>query len=298
MQLPKIIVSRGKSACVRRCLCILCTSLILFALAGCSAASGTEEITTETKEEVTETMSEATTAATTTAKREPELLFEDNFDGDTLDKKKWEKCPEWDRQGGSKWDDDYAYLDGQGHLILHAEYQDDGLVHAGAVRTNGKWYGGYGYYEASIKFEKAYGTWGAFWMMVGNLNAGDPAKGIEIDVVESIHNEKGQCNHALHWDYVKGLNIGSGSFEADIYDGEFHRFGCLRSERGYVFYIDGKATWSVPASQCAVNPLRGYMKLTVEAAEWAGAKTADSKAALPSDMVVDWVRVWSERPKE
>ena len=274
------------------------TAAIILLTAGCAGSGEIKQAEAEHTEEITETMKETeTTAAETTAKPEPKLLFEETFDGEKLDGKKWEKCPEWDRQGASKWDDDYAYLDGQGHLILHAEYNDDGKVHAGAVRTYGRWYGGYGYYEASIKLPKAYGIWGAFWMMVGDLSAGDQKKGIEIDVIESIHNEENKCNHALHWDYVKGLNIGSGSFKADIYDGEFHTFGLLRSEWGYVFYIDGKPTWSVTPTQCAVNPMKGYMKLTVEAAEWAGARTDKSRSELPADMVVDWVRVWSEKPK-
>lgn len=30
----------------------------------------------------------------------PMLLFEDDFEGNTLDDSKWERCPEWERGGG------------------------------------------------------------------------------------------------------------------------------------------------------------------------------------------------------
>ena len=38
------------------------------------------------------------------------------------------------------------------------------------------------------------------------------------------------------------------------------------------------------------------MKLTVEAADWAGAGTSRSIRALPAQIVVDYVRVWDTNP--
>ena len=40
------------------------------------------------------------------------------------------------------------------------------------------------------------------------------------------------------------------------------------------------------------------MKLSVEAADWAGAGKQASIKDLPSDMLVDYVRVYRERPTE
>jgi beta-glucanase (GH16 family) len=229
----------------------------------------------------------------------PELLFEDNFDGTSLDTSKWELCPEWERQGGmSFWDGDMVSLNGDGQLVLRAEWDEAaGRVNAGAVRTEGLYSASYGYYEASIRFPVAPGTWGAFWMMCGNVGA---RNGVEIDVVESIFNERGECNHALHWDgygeHHKSANSG-GLKDHDIYDGAFHTFGLERLPDGYVFYIDGRETWRAGADVCKPEPQKGYMKLTVEAAEWAGAGTPESIAALPAEMVVDWVRVYDKKPE-
>ena len=43
------------------------------------------------------------------------LAWSDDFDGDKLDPKKWECCPEWERGDvGARWDDDMVELDGKG----------------------------------------------------------------------------------------------------------------------------------------------------------------------------------------
>ena len=55
------------------------------------------------------------------------LTFFDGFDGTKLDTTKWERCPEWNRQDlGGKWDDDRAYLDGKGNLVLEAKRDANG----------------------------------------------------------------------------------------------------------------------------------------------------------------------------
>ncbi len=233
---------------------------------------------------------------------EPNLLFEDNFDGTELDSTKWERCPEWSRQGGiDVWDNDLSYLDGEGHLILRAEWNsDEKKLHSGAVRTCGKFEEAYAYYEASIQFPKAPGTWGAFWMMVGNVSNedGSAADGVEIDIIESIGNAWNQYNHALHWDGYDSAHQKTGKemIDEDLYDGEYHTYGLWRTEEAYIFYIDGEESWRVTEDQCDVCPEKGYMKLTVEGADWSGAGTEESINALPADMVVDYVRVYREKP--
>ena len=70
-------------------------------------------------------------------KPEPVLLFEDYFDGETLDATKWALCPEWGRQDGiCQWRNDMVSLDGEGHLVLNAEWDADaGKMYSGALCT-------------------------------------------------------------------------------------------------------------------------------------------------------------------
>ena len=111
------------------------------------------------------------------------LLFEDNFDGTELDSTKFMRCPEWKRQGElCIWDEDMSYLDGEGHLVLRAEWDEKkGRVKSGGVRSEGIFTAGYAYYEASIAFPVAYGIWGAFWMMCGDVYAEDGSAADGVD---------------------------------------------------------------------------------------------------------------------
>ena len=237
--------------------------------------------------------------------KEPELkiLFEDDFDGTSLDSTKWELCPEWERQGGmSFWDSGMVSLNGEGQLILRAEWDDAaGRVNAGAVRTEGLFSASYGYYEASIKFPYAPGVWGAFWMMCGNVSGegNGAADGVEIDIIESIGNDWGASNSALHWDGYGDAHksVGSGEFKYNIYDGEFHTFGLERTEEAYIFYVDGKQSWKVTANKCDPCPADGYLKLTLESAEWAGGGKPACIKTLPVQMEVNYVRVYAEKPE-
>ncbi len=235
---------------------------------------------------------------------EGNLVFEENFDGEKLDSLKWEKCPEWVRcNGDCKWDDDMSCLDGDGHLVLRAEWdEENNRVISGGVRTFRKFEFGLGYYEASIKFDNAHGLWGAFWMMCGNVsgdeNNPDGSKAVEIDIVESIFADQGKSQHVLHWNGYgdKHKSIDSVNNNIDVYDGNFHKFGLWRTKDAYIFYIDDVETARFTSDDVGICAADGYLKLTVEAAEWAGAKTERAISSLPSEMVVDYVRVYREKP--
>ena len=234
---------------------------------------------------------------------EGNLVFEENFDGKKLDDVKWEKCPEWERcEGDCKWDNDMSYLDGDGHLVLRAEWDEENeRVKTGGVRTRNKFEFGLGYYEASIKFDNTHGLWGAFWMMCGNVggeNNFDGSKAVEIDILESIWGDHGKSQHVLHWNGYgnKHLSIDKVNYTPEIYDGEFHTFGLDRTKDAYIFYIDGVETARFTSEDVGICKVDGYMKLTVEAAQWAGAKTQRAISELPSEMVVDYVRVYRKKP--
>ncbi len=277
---------------------LVCGSLLV----GCGGTDTTADNTTADTPDTT-TPPETVQTEPVTEAPVSNLLFEDNFDGTELNDDNWELCPEWERQGTyCVWDNNMTSLDGEGHLVLRAEWDaDENRVRSGAVRTNGCFEAGYGYYEASIKFPVAPGTWGAFWMMCGNVSGEDfgAEDGVEIDIIESIGNDWGACNHALHWDGYGDSHkqVGSGELYYNLYDGNFHTFGLERTEDAYIFYIDGKESWRATADMCTPCPEDGYLKLTVEAAEWAGAGTDASISALPGEMLVDYVRVYREKPQ-
>ena len=230
-------------------------------------------------------------------------VFVENFDGTVLNRNNWSLCPEWIRHdGGSIWDYSMTSLDGEGHLVLRAEWDEkNGRVKCGAIRSKGLFEYGYGYYEASIKFPVATGIWGAFWINCGNINLidGSASDGVEIDVIETIYNDQGYYNAALHWDGYDSAHksVTSGRLsDYDIYDGNFHLFALERTKRGYTFYIDGKVIWNVYSYQCAPCPELGFLELSLEGTYEVGAGTEASLNDLPAEMLVDYVKVYEKNP--
>lgn len=223
------------------------------------------------------------------------LSFEDNFDGDSLDETKWERCPEWKRQDlNNYWDDSMSYLDGEGNLIIETSYdKENDRVLSGAVRTKGKFEQAYGYYEIRCTVNTVPGYWTAFWLMGESVNdeTDGGRNGTEIDIMETPFFREKKVQNTLNWDGYSYRHKSSGNVsKADVYDGEYHTFALLWTEDEYVFYIDGEESWRTDAAEakgtCQV-PL--YVKVTAETGSWSG---APDPADLPNLMKIDYVRVY------
>ncbi len=224
-----------------------------------------------------------------------ELVWEDGFSGGEIDATKWRHCPEWVRQGGGgRWSHEDAYVDGDGKLIVRIRRTDEG-IRSGALRTEGLFSQKFGYFEIRCKVPVIRGGWAAFWMMpVGGVPVGKDRgrEGTEIDVFESIYAENGNVHHALHWggygeEHEKEGIVLKG--RPELYEG-YHTYGVLWDEGGYVFYIDGEETWRSSAG--GVMRVPAYLKVSIEAAKWAG--DIDSEE-LPKHIAVDYVRAYRRK---
>lgn len=223
------------------------------------------------------------------------LVFEDNFEGNDLDETKWERCPQWKRQDlNNYWDDKMSYLDGEGNLIIEMSYdKSSDRFLSGGVRSKGKFEQAYGYFEIRCTVNTVPGCWTAFWLMgetVGDETRGGK-NGTEIDIMETPYLEKGEVQNTLNWDGYGSAHKSLGNVsKVNIYDGEYHTFALLWTEKEYVFYTDGRETWRTGASEaqgtCEV-PL--YLKITSETGSWTGIPAPKD---LPDYMKVDYVRVY------
>jgi len=207
-------------------------------------------------------------------------IFEDNFDGITLNNNNWQLAWPEIRHNRSNWEDDMVEVK-DGNLILKMrrdpaiapagvdESFKNNWIRAGAVRTierdwpsqrnkHSLFENSYGYYEARIKFNQMRGAWGAFWLMLRTVAPGAPSgefsskKGTEIDIIEFIRNDQGLYNFAIHWDGYgpehkwAGKELGKNNPEyINVYDGNFHTYALCWSPSAYIFYIDGVELWQV-----------------------------------------------------
>ena len=182
-----------------------------------------------------------------------ELLWSDEFDGDSLDAASW--TPE---QGGHGWgNNELQYYTSReenvcvrdGKLVIRAvrENYEHAPVTSARLITLGKFDFQYGYIVASIKLPKtADGLWPAFWMMGNDIKQiGWPNCG-ETDILEMGHQngisngtQEQFLNGACHWGvphhqyYAHDITN-----EYSVQDGNFHTFTCIWDEEHVRMYID------------------------------------------------------------
>lgn len=215
------------------------------------------------------------------------LVWHDEFEGDKLDGTKWAYRPDGPRKGGW-WNKKAVSLDGGGHLVIRT-YLDGDKPTDGCVTTQGKFEHAFGYYVARVKFQKEPGHWSAFWINGAGIGkVGDGGRdGTEIDIMEKPWLDN-RVQHTLHWDgYGKDHKSEGKVVEIPGVMEGWHTFGLLWTQDEYVFYVDGKETWRSKAGGVCQVPQ--YMLLSDEIGPWAG---DISKARLPDDFLVDYVRVY------
>jgi beta-glucanase (GH16 family) len=214
------------------------------------------------------------------------LVWQDEFDGTTLDTSKWD-VPEYNRRDGY-WSRKSISLDGKGHLVMSVLKEGDKFLD-GCVRTKDKFQHSLGYYVARIRLQKQLGHWSAFWLYDASVGkVGDEGRdGTEIDIMEKPWRDD-RVQHALHWDgYGKEhKSEGKVATVSGVMEG-WHTFALLWKSDEYVFYVDGKETWRTNAGGVCQVPL--YIKLSDEIGDWAG---DIKKAELPDAFLVDYVRVY------
>ncbi len=242
------------------------------------------------------------------------LVFEDDFNGNSLDLTKWDYSPNHYRDKGyvNYWSDDMSFVK-DGYLVSRAynsgEIDQSNKFNkledpsnrtkylSGAVTTKGLFECDYGYYEIYAKPHQITGMWGAFWLVAGDMGDSDAAadntgvNGAEIDIFESLKNHG--INQTVHWDGYNGNTQSmSGSkykTEPNVFDGKFHTFALRWTPTEYVFLIDGIVTLRTDAG--GICQEKGYINITSECGTWGGDWVLD--VGEYSDMLVDYVRVYT-----
>jgi len=208
------------------------------------------------------------------------LVWEDNFDGDQLDKAKW--TPETYVRRGNPLSADAVTV--KGGVLTITTYTEGGKHYTGFITTKGKFETTHGYFEARIRFNSSPGQWGAFWLHSPTIGkpVGDPAKaGTEIDIVEHrARSDKGEdvsnlLSMNLHWDgYQPKVHQHAGHrttapVGTPSLQGHWHTYGLLWTAEGYTFSLDGVEQWKTDK---AVSKRSEFLLLTCEIEDkaWAG----------------------------
>ena len=221
------------------------------------------------------------------------LVWADEFDGDTLDLKKWGYRNLGPRRLAVNVKDCVS-LDGKGNLLLTTRRNGD-RIETAMIGTAGRFEPTYGYFECRVEFQDQPGQWSAFWLQSPTIGkVGDPrVNGTEIDIFEYLVRYPTKMHHNLHWDgYGEAhKNEGMRPVIEDLADG-FHTIGLLWTPDEYVFYVDGKETWR---TKTAVSRRSQYIILSMEVDKWGG---SIDDARLPDAVRFDYVRVYQKKNED
>jgi beta-glucanase (GH16 family) len=255
------------------------------------------------------------------------LVWHDEFDGEVLDRSKWDFRLHLMQRRHETFSEDGAMLDGKSHLLLTLQ-EKDGHFRSPHLQTGSNYmdrpaeaYAGttfnwpigklgaqrflhkYGYYECRCKLPTQPGWWAAFWLQSPIIGSTlDPTfSGVEMDIMENFTQE-GEISgtivtHNNHWngygpDYRTTGNSGNRVLK-ETPDG-FHVFGLDWSPNGLVYYIDGAESWRVN------GPISDREQFILISTECKGYRNGDTpceelkKAVLPDHFIVDYVRVFDE----
>ena len=104
-----------------------------------------------------------------------ELIWNDEFDGESLDSSKWSYMigngaeygnPGWGNGELQYYTDENTYIkDNQLHIVVKAESKNGFDYTSARIRTEGKFSFLYGKIEAKIALPSGKGLWPAFWML-------------------------------------------------------------------------------------------------------------------------------------
>jgi beta-glucanase (GH16 family) len=182
-----------------------------------------------------------------------ELVFEDNFDGTTLDASKWnidegDGCPDlcgWGNNELQVYSADNISV-ANGVLRIEGRQEADSSYTSGRLNTKGKFDFQYGRVEVSARIPSGQGTWPAIWLLHSDptIYGPWPLSG-EIDIMEAFNYGVGG-NQSTKSTTHYGLPIppfdGTGSttdLSANA-DTSFHEYA-LEWERGRIrFFVDGQ----------------------------------------------------------
>lgn len=236
------------------------------------------------------------------------LVFEDNFDGSTLNTQKWNYNYTWGRTHNHR-----AYMVDSmvkvvnGQLRIKAKHErnpsaPDGTdkwsnqfgyipfdYTSGAVNTNSKFNFAYGYLEGSFKAPATLGTWPAFWTL--NANGAWPP---EIDVLE-IPKARNEHHYYYHYKNSSGAEASFGTTHTGPdKSAAFHTYGVEWGPTYMKFYFDGQLLNSYTNRTECNQGIDMYVIINLAVGGWAGDIPAN--AVFPCYFYSDWVRVWKKDP--
>ena len=236
-----------------------------------------------------------------------ELVFCDQFDGDTLDTDAWRYRASGARRGG--FNGQNAVRVENGNLVITASYLEDGEYGAG-------WYTGMialnklyknGYFEIRCICNPGGGFWSAFWIQAKHPYDHELSKGgvggAELDIFEAM--EGTEKNEKLRNSVTQTIHCNGGDDDPENLDsrvlGQFtgndiynvyNTYGLEWTEDEYIFYVNGVET-ARSSFSLGVSEVEEEVIVSLEMPN-----EIDFAEDYSTEFVVDYVKIWQKAPAQ
>jgi beta-glucanase (GH16 family) len=248
------------------------------------------------------------------------LVFNDEFNGSTLNRQKWFTRYIYNGGGSDHLNDERQhYRDNDNHVLK------DGVLSLVARKVSSKYDGyesgmirsdftmTYGYLEARVKMPGGKGVWAAFWLNSDVSSQGRLNWPPEFDIFEFVYNGVEDKLNMLHSNVVRQtkdtqvpLTYNDAAFNTNFNDyiapfnfnDGFHTVGTEWTPDGVTVYVDGlklysrKYTWTY-SDGVAAGPAHILLNLAI-GGSWAGRHGIDD-SAFPQALQIDWVRAYQKK---
>jgi len=231
-----------------------------------------------------------------------QMVFSDEFNGQSLDTSKWGTSMEFPGTHGPRYHNEF-YLSytldedvvvGDGQLRLRTERrtvsgeEPIGLFDysQGLVSTRDHYTFTYGYVEIRAKYPGGKGMWPCFWLMPQDENAWPP----EFDIAEYYGGQQ-KMHHGLAYGTMRETKWdSSGDTETDFVN-DWHTIGLEWSEGRAVWYVDGIARKTVLADYVPRVPMYVILSNSVGSRQ-SPAGEPNEATAFPNDFAIDYIRIY------
>ena len=243
------------------------------------------------------------------SQRNYQLIWEDNFDGNSLNMNNWSYKTgtgfgNQEKQYCTSGTNNAYVRDGYLHIEAKKESYQGCNYTSARLESKDKVKMRYGKLEARISVPSGAGTWPAFWMMPNNNVYGNWPFSGEIDIMEHWGRESQIVSHAVHTANANGMgNHWSSKYNIAGLENNFHTFGIEWIENyqngldAIIFTFDG-------VKKATVNEKKNgtfkdwpfdqdfYIILNLAIGGSLGGNVNDAIFSSPVIMKVDWVRMY------
>jgi beta-glucanase (GH16 family) len=242
-----------------------------------------------------------------------QLVWSDEFDGDTLDLTKWSyQIGTGSEYGLERWgnneleyykEENVSVADGLMTITAKRENIESSQFTSGRIRTIdlGDWT--YGRFEFRAKMPEGQGLWAAIWMLPTDNEYGGWAASGEIDIMEYLGSDTTKVYGTIHYggQWPDNKSTGTSYIDSDTaFNQDFHIFALEWEEGKLRWYVDGEryqrltSGW-YSSSAAFPAPFNKRFHILINLAvggNWPG--SPDLTTTFPQEMVIDYVRVYED----